>query len=82
LINQLVDKMRITTKKKYLKIYHTYKQIIKSLGPNASYISKSRIIELVSENLFIVEKITLSRDVFYKALKYGSVLEKEEMYME
>jgi hypothetical protein len=74
--------MRITTKKKYLKIYHTYKQVITFLGPNASYISKSRIVELVSERLLNTEKITLSRDVFYKALKHGSMLEKEELYME
>ena len=82
MINHLVDDMRTKTKKKYLKIYHTYKQVIKSLGPNASYISKSRIMELVSKELYITEKITLSRDVFYKALKYANVLEKEELYIE
>ena len=74
--------MRTKTIRKYLKINHTYNQVIVSLGPNASYISKSRIYELTAEQFFITEKVQLSRDVFYKALRYSNVLEKEKMYVE
>jgi hypothetical protein len=74
--------MNLTTKKKYLKIVNTYNQILNNLGANASYISKGRIMEIVSETLFITEKIKLSRSVFYEALKYSKDLKEEEMYIE
>ncbi len=74
--------MNLSTKKKYLKIVNTYNQILQNLGTNASYISKGRIMELVSECLWNTEKIKLSRSVFYEALKYANVLKEEEMYIE
>jgi len=74
--------MNFSTQKKYLKIVNTHDQIISSLGKNAPYISESRIIELVTEKLLIVENIKLSRSVFYKALKYVNTLKGKRLYME
>jgi hypothetical protein len=73
--------MNFKTKKKYLKIIHTHKQIDVSLRENAPFISKSRIFELTANEIFDTDHIMLSRPTFYRALKYEKILIMEEPYL-
>jgi len=72
--------MNNTTKKKYLKIINTHKQICISLGENAPYISKGRIITLTLNSLK-GQKIKGSRSVIYSALKKIKKLKREELFL-
>lgn len=73
--------MNLSTKKKYLKIINTHNLIENSLGGNAPYISKGRIIELIGEFLFNTEGMILSRSVYYEAMKHEKILKEEKMYL-